>query len=152
MIFFNRAMFEVVSVRMRVFVGPYDSRLLSFDARGVSKAPHLVHVRKLQGDELRHEGIAARRRQGVVFVRDGGNGVVLDVGGGNDLDDRPLRHHGEALDILERQEDLVRFVDAHRFGGNERYLPAHVAVQEKVLARQVAHQADDVHKFHVTEI
>ena len=36
MIFFNRAMFDVVSVRISVFVGTYDNKLLSLDTSGDS--------------------------------------------------------------------------------------------------------------------
>ena len=36
MIFFNRAIFDDVSVRISVFVGTYDSRLLSFETNGDS--------------------------------------------------------------------------------------------------------------------
>ena len=77
MIFFIRARFDAVSVRMSVLVGPYDSRLLSFDTSGDSNPRNLVHLGEFQGDESGHEGVAASRRQGPLVVRSGGNRVVL---------------------------------------------------------------------------
>ena len=127
--------------------------LLGYQRR--QQTADLVHVGEFQGNELGNEGVAgaaAGRRHGALFVRFRGNRVVLDVGGRDDLDDRPLGHDGEALDFQDGQEDPVRLVEAHRRRGNKRHFATHVAIHQKVLAGQLAHQADDAQDFHVTEV
>ena len=116
------------------------------------QAAHGVGLGMSQADEAGLEGVACRRRRGAGVLLRGGQRLVPDGGGRDDLDDLALRHDGEAVDLEDRQEHPVRLLDADRRRGNERHPAAHVAVQQEVLAGELAHQADDVDHLHVAEI
>ena len=102
-----------------------------------------VLQRNEPGDELRGPG---------VLPDAGVDRVLAGFPGGDDLDRVPLRDGGEPLRLQHGKEDVVRLVERHPAGGDDRDLSLHPLVEDEVLLRLLAHELDEDRELDVGEV